>query len=318
MWQVHKKCPMNNSTRLPPGDWHLEFINAHLIQAERIVKTIFNKRTSHQNVVIVEGKHYGKSLILDGKTQSTELDEFIYHEALVHPAMVSQKHPKKILLAGGGEGCSAREILKHDTVTNLTMVDIDVGVLEACKEHLSGLHGNTFKDKRLNLVISDVRDYLKETTQMFDVIIIDVPDPLENGPAYKIFTKEFYGLLKRHLNQSGTMVTQSGPTSLSYDEDCFYPIVNTVKTIFPNTTAYEVFVPSYGSTWGFTLATHGNSVFTKSSLEIDAILSSRNVKDLKMYDGEAHCGLHSLPKYLRESLAIETRIITDTNPLFVK
>jgi len=320
MWmsKVHKKCPMNNSTNLPPGDWHQEFINAHLIQAEHIERTILEKRTSYQDMVIIEGKHYGKSLILDGKTQSTALDEFIYHEALVHPAMVLHRYPKTILLAGGGEGCSAREILKHDTVTNLTMVDIDVGVLEACKEHLSELHGDSFGDKRVNLVISDIRDYLKETTQMFDVIIIDVPDPLENGPAYKIFTKEFYELLKTHLNQSGTMVTQSGPTSLSYDEDCFYPIVNTVKTIFSNTTAYEVFVPSYGSTWGFTLALHGNSALTKSSLEIDEILSSRNVKDLKMYDGEAHCGLHSLPKYLRKSLAIETRIITDKNPLFVK
>ena len=309
---------MNNSTSLPPGDWHQEFISANLIQAERIRRTILDKRTNHQDVVIIEGKHYGKSLILDGKTQSTELDEFIYHEALVHPAMVSHRSPKTILLAGGGEGCSAREILKHDTVTNLTMVDIDIGVLEACKEHLSELHGDTFKDKRLNLVIKDIRDYFEETTQMFDVIIIDVPDPLENGPAYKIFTREFYALLKTHLNQSGTMVTQSGPTGLSYNEDCFYPIVNTVKTIFSNTTAYEIFVPSYGSTWGFALAMNDNSALTKSSLEVDDILSSRNVKDLKMYDGEAHCGLHSLPKYLRESLAIETRIITDNNPLFVK
>ena len=112
MWmsKVHKKCPMNNSTSLPPGDWHQEFINAHLIQAEHIERTILEKRTSYQDMVIIEGKHYGKSLILDGKTQSTALDEFIYHEALVHPAMVLHRYPKTILLAGGGEGCSAREM----------------------------------------------------------------------------------------------------------------------------------------------------------------------------------------------------------------
>ena len=309
---------MNDSTRLPPGNWHQEFINSNLIQAERIERTILDRRTNHQNMVIIEGKHYGRSLILDGKTQSTELDEFIYHEALVHPVMVSHRYPKTILLAGGGEGCSAREILKHNTVTNLTMVDIDIDVLEGCKKHLSDLHGDTFKDKRLNLVITDIRNYIEETTLMFDVIIIDVPDPLENGPAYKIFTQEFYALLKTHLNQSGTMVTQSGPTSLSYDEDCFYPIVNTVKTIFRNTIAYDVFVPSYGSTWGFTMSMNGNAALTRSSLEVDEILSSRNVENLRMYDGRAHSGLHSFPKYLRESLAKETRVITDNNPLFVK
>ena len=118
------------------GNWNKEVINQNLIQMERKITTLFEKQTKYQNASIIEGSVYGKSLILDGKTQSTELDEFIYHESLVHPIMLMHKNPKNILIAGGGEGATAREVLKHNTVQNVIMVDIDQEVIEACKKYL--------------------------------------------------------------------------------------------------------------------------------------------------------------------------------------
>ena len=301
----------------PSGEWHYELITPDLYQTERIERVYYSGRTPFQDVVVMEGAAFGRSLILDGKTQSTEVDEFAYHEGLVHPAMIAHPSPKSVFVAGGGEGATIREALRHKSVERVVMVDIDREVVELCREHLPNHHKNSFSDPRVELVHDDCLAYMERSAERFDVFIIDVPDPLEAGPAYMIFTREFYSLLRERMRPGGLMVAQSGPTGPSFYEQCFSAVANTVSSVFPVVALSETFVPSFGSTWGFVIGSLGPDPATLPVKEVDLRIAGRISGELRYFDGVTLRGMVSVPKYLRASVAAERRIITRDNPLFV-
>ncbi len=303
----------------PPrgGRWHYERITPDLVQGERVERVIHEGRTAHQSVMVQDTALFGRSLVLDGKTQSTALDEFVYHESLVQPCMVTHPGPRTVFVAGGGEGATIREALAHDAVERVVMVDIDREVVELCREHLGGHHQGAFDDPRLELRHADALRYLRETRERYDVAVIDVPDPLEGGPAYPLYTAEFYRLLMARLTESGMMVAQAGPTGPAFFGQCFSVVANTIGAVFPASYPYEAFVPSFGSTWGFVVGSMGPDPTALSPRAVDTRLSERAGRELRHYDGVAHRGMFSLPKYLRTGLADETRVITEAAPLFV-
>ena len=301
----------------PDGHWRYENITPDLIQAERIKEVLFEGKTAYQRVSIVNAACFGKALLLDGKTQSTEVDEFVYHEALVQPSMIAHPSPRRVFVAGGGEGATIREVLAHKSVTRTVMVDIDREIVELCRKYLPNLHRGAFDDPRLELHYADASKFLEDTNDRFDLAIIDVPDPLEGGPAYLLFTREFYSLLKERLKPGGLMVAQSGPTGPTFFQQCFSAVANTVGTVFPAVYACEAFVPSFGSTWGFVIGSLGPDLTALSVEEVDRRIGERVGGELGFYDGTTHRGMFSVPKYLREALASESRVITRANPLFV-
>ena len=309
---------MADSVKPPSGDdWHYEHITPDLLQAERVDRVVHEGRTAYQSVLIQDTAAFGRSLVLDNKTQSTEMDEFVYHEALVQPCMVAHPAPTKVFVAGGGEGATIREVLSHGSVSRVVMVDIDGEVVDLCRRHLGSFHRGAFDDPRLELRHVDALRYLEDTPERFDVAIIDVPDPLESGPAHHLYTREFYDLLKRRLKPDGVMVAQSGPTGPAFYEQCFSAVANTVREIFPAAYAYETFVPSFGSTWGFVIGSLGPDPAI-SAEEVDRRIAERVTQPLRHYDGITHRGMFSLPKYLREAMAREQRVITKAEPLFVE
>ena len=306
--------PMN---RPPPGNWHYELITPDLYQAERIERVHYAGRTEFQDVVVQTGAAFGRSLVLDGKTQSTEADEFAYHEGLVHPAMIAHPAPRAVFVAGGGEGATIREALRHKTVKRAVMVDIDSQVVALCREHLPNHHRGAFDDPRVDLVHADAYSYLENTDERFDVAIIDVPDPLEAGPAYRLFTREFYAVLKDRLADGGIMAAQAGPTGPSFYEQCFSAVANTIGGVFPTVVLSETFVPSFGSTWGFAIGSLGPNPAAMGVEEADAAIAERVEGELRYLDGITLRGMTSVPKYLRQSVAAERRTIGLDNPLFV-
>ena len=300
---------------IPPGNWHFENINDDLVQAEKYSKVLWESQTKYQEAKIIQGEFFGRSLILDGKTQSTERDEFIYHESLIHPSFIIHKNPKNIFIAGGGEGATAREILKYRTVQNVTMLDIDEEVVSACKKFLVNHHKGSFEDFRLKLMFGDARQYLEITEDKYDIVVIDVPDPLETGPAYKLFTSEFYQLVQSRLDESGILITQAGPTDPTSADKCFTKVFNTISSEFNLSYPYHAHIPAFGTTWGFVIAS--NTHIADESKGIDFKLEQAGLHDLSMYDEVTHKGLFSLPRYLRQSIGNENHIIKDNDPLFV-
>ncbi len=301
-----------------PGDgWHYEHITPDLLQAERVERVVHSGRTPYQSVVIQDTACFGRSLVLDDKTQSTEADEFVYHESLVQPPMIAHPGPRRVFIAGGGEGATAREVLLHPSVERVVMADIDREVVDLCRQHLGAFHQGSFDDPRLDLHHRDAMAVLDESQGGFDVAVIDVPDPLEEGPAYLLFTTEFYEMARTRLAPGGLLVAQAGPTGPAFYEQCFSAVANTVDSAFPTMSAYEAFVPSFGATWGFVVGSMGSDPAALCPSEVDAKLGERGIGGLRHYDGETHAGMFSLPKYLRAAIKAERRIITRDDPLFV-
>ena len=298
------------------GKWFVESVYPDLAVMLRIRKEFYSGETAFQKVEVLESDVFGRSLVLDGKTQSTEKDEFVYHESLVHPAMLCHPNPKSVFIGGGGEGGTLREVLAHNTVEQATMLDLDREVVELCRRYLPNHHQGSFDDPRTNLLYRDARTFLEEAGDGFDVIILDLVDPLEGGTAYLLYTDEFYRIAKSRLNPGGILVTQSGPAGLLSYEECFTTIYNTLSNVFAHTAAAQVHVPAFETLWGFTLASD-SPLLQPPEESIDGLLSARVKKELKHYDAETHRGMFALPKHLRNGFRSETRINRDATPVFM-
>ncbi len=299
-----------------PDKWFRDKISQNFIQLHRIEEVLYRGHTRFQSIEIIRTGSFGKCLVLDNKIQSSEVDEFVYHEALVQPAMITHPHPEKVFIAGGGEGATLREVLSHQTVKRAVMIDIDEEVITTCKKYLPDYHRGAFEDKRTELRHTDAREYLAKSGETFDIIIIDLTEPVEEGPAYLLYTKEFYQLVRDRLNDNGIISVQAGSASLN-ELLCLTAVYQTLKSVFPIVCAYQADIPSFGGPWGFCLASLKLNPVQLSAGEIDRRLAARALNGLRFYDGTSHQGIFSLSKYLRSALAAQTRLITDNQPLFI-
>jgi spermidine synthase len=299
-----------------PDKWFYDRVSQNLIQLHSLEEVLYTGRTKFQSVEIIRCGSFGKCLVLDGKIQSSEADEFVYHEALVQPAMITHPGPETVFIAGGGEGATLREVLSHNTVKRAVMVDIDAEVVALCQKLLPDHSRGSFVDKRTELHHIDARDYLAKSQEQFDIIIIDLPDPIEEGPAYLLYTQEFYQLVKDRLAPNGIICVQSG--SAAWTELLnFTAVNNTLKSVFPIVCPYQIDVPSFGGPWGFCLASLNLNPLQLSPTEVDSRISTRLLRGLKFYDGLTHQGMFSLPRHLRDELSKPARLITDNEPLYI-
>jgi len=307
---------MNDPDNPDKRKWLYDEVSPNLAQLHRIKKIIYSGQTEFQSVEIVDTESFGVCLVLDGKIQSSARDEFIYHEALVHPAMISHACPETVFIAGGGEGAALREVLAHKTVKKVVMVDIDRQVIDICRRYLSFFHQGSFDDSRLELCFADARGYLQETDNGFDVLIIDLVEPLEEGPACLLYTQEFYQLVKERLNPDGIVSIQSGASGWTNLQN-FTAIINTLKSVFDIVCPYQAYVPSFVDLWGFTTTSQSINPTELSPEEIDRRIAARLSRKPKSYDGLTHKSSFVLPRHIRHQLAITKKIITDEKPIFV-
>jgi spermidine synthase len=296
-------------------NWFWDCVTPDLIQQFSVSAMPYTAKSKYQSIQVLDTPAFGRCLVLDGKIQCSTSDEFIYHEALVHPAMITHPKPETVFIAGGGEGATLREVLAHKTVKKAVMVDIDKKVPEVCQKYLPSLSDGAFEDKRVELIYMDAMKYLAETREKFDVMILDLTEPLEEGPAYLLFTKEFYQDLTKKLKKGGLMALQAGTTSMLVSPT-FLVVVNTLSKVFPIVAPYHVQIPSFGGPWGFAVVSQSLDPRKLSPAEVDRRLSRRLSRPLRFYDGPAHLGIFSLPKYLRKQIAEEKRVITKDKPFF--
>ena len=273
-------------------------------------------KTKYQQIDLVELPFFGKALFIDGKLQSSLYDEYIYHETLVHPAMLLHGNPSKVLILGGGEGATLREVLRYNCVKHVVMVDIDGDFIEYSKRNLVEWHRGSFDDPRVELVIADGRKYIEESKDAFDVIIADLVDPLEGGPAVYLYTLEFYRLIYDRLGDNGVFVTQSG--SLYFQEDVLRTIYKTLTQVFPAVEVYHTFVPAFFSEWSFTIASKSGRRASEMKAEyIDEMLAKHRINGLRAYDGVTHSRIFVLTKDFRERLVRHSQIATDNEPIYI-
>jgi spermidine synthase len=297
--------------------WFFETTTSVEGHMHAIVRTMVEAQTKFQHVEIMETASYGKALVLDGRIQSSQADEFIYHEALVHPGMLAAENkPESGLVIGGGEGATLREVLRYPSVKRAVMVDIDGEVVDLCKKHLPEMHQGAFEDKRTELRHEDARAYLEKTSERFDFISIDLVEPLEEGPACMLFTKEFYTLVRERLTPGGAMTMQAGMTKVG-ELNFFTAIHRTLRDVFPVVAGYQAFISCFGTPWGFITATKKVDPRKQTVEAVDKLVADRIKGPLAYWDGQTHQHSFGLPKFIRTQIDAQTRIVTDAHPLIV-
>ncbi len=254
--------------------------------------------TPFQNMQIVDSQAFGKMLVLDDFVQTTERDEFIYHEMMVHVPMFSLENPKSVLIIGGGDGGALREVLRHPTVQRAVMVEIDERVIEFSRRHLPMICQEAFDDPRAEIVITDGAKFVAETKETFDVIIVDSSDPI--GPATVLFERDFYRDLAARLTDRGIMVRQTGSSFMQPDE--LPQAMALAYPLFAHTAGYTFTVPTYvGGLFSAMYCSAGTDPHT-----IDAAMLQPRFEaiggEFGYYTPGVHVGAFQLPGYIQKRI----------------
>ena len=265
-----------------------------------VERVLYEERTEHQHLVLFEHKFFGKILMLDGATQITSRDEYVYQEMMSHVPLFAHGAAKDVLIVGGGDCGIAEEVLKHASVERLTQVEIDASVVEFAKEHYPEFTKPVFADARFESVIGDGARYVAETGRRFDVIIVDSTDP--QGPGAVLFSGQFYADCKRCLNEGGVLVTQNGVPFFQADE--LRTSIGHFRKLFADGTCYTAAVPTYvGGHMAMGFATDDTSLRRASAETIAARYRKAGQFPTGYWTPDLHVGAFALPRFIADVIA---------------
>ncbi|MBL8517345.1 MAG: polyamine aminopropyltransferase [Betaproteobacteria bacterium] len=259
---------------------------------------IERRQTSFQLIEVYDTPELGRMFRLDGYNMTSERDEFFYHENLVHPALIAHPNPRHALIIGGGDGGSAEEILKHSTIERCDMVELDGDVIEVAKQYFAKVHRGVFDNPRLGLTIGDGLAWLKKPPCRYDLIALDLTDPV--GPSSALYTPEFFADCRAALTENGAMVMHIG-SPVAHPKRV-RESVDYLSRIFATVSPYFVHIPLYGSTWGFAVASASLDATRVSAAEVEARLAARGVGERQYYNGAVHQALFTQPEYVKALL----------------
>jgi spermidine synthase len=266
----------------------------------RVKKVLYEIQTEHQHLVLFEQPFFGKMLMLDGATQITKKDEFIYQEMMSHVPLFAHGKARDVLIIGGGDCGIAEEVLKHKTVRRLIQVEIDPAVIEFAKEHFPEFTKPVFADKRFESVIDDGMKYVARTDRRFDVIIVDSTDP--QGPGKVLFSSRFYAGCKRCLNKGGVLVTQNGVPIFQPSE--LTSSITKFRKLFADGACYVAAIPTYvGGHMAMGWATDNKSLRRTPMKTIAARYRSAGSFSTKYWTPEVHVAAFALPRFIAEAVA---------------
>jgi spermidine synthase len=266
-------------------------------EAERI---LYEMQTEHQHLVLFEHKFFGKMLMLDGATQVTSRDEFIYHEMMTHVPIFAHGHAKEVLIVGGGDCGIAEEVLKHKSVERLTQVEIDASVVAFSREHFPEFTEPVLADSRFDLVIDDGMKYVAKTDRRFDVIIVDSTDP--QGPGKVLFSRKFYAACRRALRKGGVMVTQNGVPLFQTRE--LKSGIRKFRALFADGSCYIAAIPTYiGGHMAMGWATDNTKLRRVPVAAIAARYKKAGRFPTRYWTPEVHVAAFALPRFIAEVVA---------------
>ena len=258
----------------------------------KVNSTIYHDESDFQTIDIIDTPALGKMLILDGLVMTSDRDEFFYHEMISHVPMNSHPCPKNVLVIGGGDGGTVREVLRHNSVERVVLCEIDGLVVDACKKYLPNIAGK-LDDKRVDIQVRDGVEYIASQKDQFDIILIDSTDPL--GPGVGLFTEEFYTNVKNALKKGGIMVAQSeSPFADQKEMKLMYALL---KKVFPVVRPYVGPMPTYpGGYWSWAFC----SVDVEPLSFVDEKRVEEISKDSKLYNKDIHRSVFALPNFVKK------------------
>lgn len=271
--------------------WFVEHQVPGLTIGLQLRESLRRERTPYQDLLVVDSLVYGRTLILDGAIQTTEKDEFTYHEMIAHVPLFTHPHPRRVLIVGGGDGGALREVLRHEEVREAVLAEIDERVVAASRDFFPTL-SSAMDDPRARIQIGDGVEHVRQSTNQYDVIIVDSTDPV--GPAEGLFTPEFYAACHRALTADGVLVVQSESPFVSGDlvRRCYLG----VSRAFPRTWVYLAVVPTYPSgLWSFVMGSKGPDALSPRPCSLKT----------RYYTTAVHRAAFVLPPFVEELLSPE-------------
>lgn len=277
------------------GEWFRENLHKHIAMTYEVGEVLHRGRTDFQDLVIYTNPTFGRIMALDGVTQTTEGDEFVYHEMMSHVPLFAHGDAKRVLVIGGGDGGVLREVLKHP-VEAAVEVELDRGVVDASLEWLPSISDGAYDDPRTRLIVGDGAKFMAETDEKFDVIIVDSTDPI--GPGAVLFSREFYADCKRCMNPGGILVTQNGVPALQADE--LVSSVGHFKALFADGSCYLAVVPTYVG--GFMAMGWASLDAAKRQVDEETLRRRYAASGIetRYYSPELHKGAFALPNFVRK------------------
>lgn len=281
--------------------WYVEEFAPTELHQHAIDRVYFAGRSEFQQVAIIGTPVFGKMLVLNGDTQSSQADEKIYHESLVHPALAAASNRSEVLILGGGEGATLREALRSPDVRRATMVDIDGLVIELSKKHLPEWSAGAFDDPRANVIVGDALAYMRDDAQRYGTIVSDLTEPLEDSPSNPLFNDGVFALIKQRLSESGTYVLQASTASF-HNHSLHCKMARTLRRHYKYVASYFTHVPAFDTDWAFLACSDRADLAALDPAVIDAYCKRLRGESF-FYDAVTHRRLFSLPLYLRRALA---------------
>ncbi|MBV9055097.1 MAG: spermidine synthase [Candidatus Eremiobacteraeota bacterium] len=280
--------------------WYVEEFAPSEQHHHAIEELFVATRSEYQQVAVLRSPVFGKMLVLDGDTQSSQADERIYHEALVHPALAAAEDRSDVLIVGGGEGATLREALRCPDVRRCTMVDIDGLVVELARKYLAEWSAGAFDDARANVVVGDALEYLRSHDERYGTIVSDLTEPLEDSPSNPLFNDDVFALIKSHVLDGGVYVLQAS-TAAVHNASLHCKMARTLRRHYRHVASFSTHVPAFDTEWAFLACSDRVDVARLDRARI-AEYCSRLSGESFFYDAITHRRLFSLPLYLRRML----------------
>ncbi len=281
--------------------WYVERFAETEMHHHAVEETYFSGRTPFQDVAVIRTAAFGKMLVLDGDTQSSQADEKIYHESLVHPALAAIEDRGDILILGGGEGATLREVLRRPDVRRCTMVDIDGDVVELSKRYLPEWSAGAFEDPRARVIIGDALAFLRDDRDTYGAIVSDLTEPLEDSPSNPLFCEAVFRDIKARLAPDGVYVLQAS-TAGFHNMRLHAKMARTLSGYYRFVSSFYTHVPAFDNDWAFIACSDAIDVAKLPAERIDAYASGLRGENY-FYDSETHRRIFSLPLYLRRELS---------------
>ena len=283
--------------------WYVEEFFPTEQHHHAIERVYYAGRSEFQSIGVIETPVLGKMLILDGDTQSSQHDEKIYHESLVHPAMAGTADRSDVLILGGGEGATLREVLRHPDVRRCTMIDIDGKVVELSKQFLPEWSAGAFEDPRARVIVGDALEFLAKDTDRYGVVISDLTEPLEDSPSNPLFCDSVFRNIKARLAPGGVYVLQAS-TAGFHNMSLHAKMARTLRAYYAHVASFYTHVPAFDNDWAFIACSDSVNLAQLGETAVEAYCKALRGENF-FYDAETHRRIFSLPLYLRRELAKE-------------
>jgi spermidine synthase len=253
-------------------------------------------QSPYQRIEVYDTPQFGRLFRLDGRLMTSEGEEFFYHECMTHPAMLSHPNPQSVLVIGGGDGGSSEELFKHPSVRRIVMAELDQAVIDISKQYLGAIHRGAFDDPRLTVRIGDGFDFVRSTSERFDLIVLDLTDP--DTPAFHLYSEQFFRMCRAILNPGGMLTLHLG--SPVFQPATVRKNAQNLRKVFSQVHPMSLYIPLYGSLWCLAVASDSANPRAIGADLIGSRMRERGLGDLRYYNAELHGALFVLPNFVRD------------------